>query len=643
MKSKNSFKVKPRTVKRGPRPNKTKFTKNLVFVGANVAGARSKWKSWRKVIKDTKASVFFVQETKCDQINMLKMEGFIIFDKVRVNKGGGGVAVAAKRELNPILVSEAEDNIDAITININTRKINIYCTSAYGPQTSAPVELKTQFWNYLNETAKNANYAGTGFILQGDLNATLGPNIIPGDPNPKNENGKLFQEFLLTNKLTAVNSLSLCKGVITRIRLLVTGKVESSSIDFYVVCERVLAYVTEMTIDSDKKHIATNFTNVQKGGKAIDTDHYTQILKVKLDICPNQQKRLEILNFKNTQCQEKFREITQQTDDFHKCLRDNVPNATKFTRWRNTLQTYCERAFRKIRVKTKNIDVNGAEKIIDQRNQLKKHIESKPNIIIQSKIDTLEKDIAAILHNKAKCNAYRFRKFCDRSNSFPVQSMWKLKKRIWPKKKSTLPVAKLNQVNKLVNTPREIKAALFQEYKERLRKRKIRPDFKEQKYLDREVTKLKVEKARLNKSEPFKLSELEQSLNDLNQGRARDPEGLCAELFQNKVIGDSLKDSLLIMLNQIKQEGKVPHFLNKTTVTTIPKPGSKYLLTNERGIFKVSIFRTILLTLLYNRNYTMVNANMSDSNIGARKGKGCRNHIWMLNGINHEHHTSIKK
>ena len=398
-----------------------------------------------------------------------------------------------------------------------------------------------------------------------------------------------------------------------------------------------------MTIDSDKKHIATNFTNVQKGGKAIDTDHYTQILKVKLDICPNQQKRLEILNFKNTQCQEKFREITQQTDDFHKCLRDNVPNDTKYTRWRNTLQTYCERAFRKIRVKTKNIDVNGAEKMIDQRNQLKKHVETKPNIILQSKIDTLEKDIAAILHNKAKCNAYRFRKFCDKSNSFPVQSMWKLKKRIWPKKKSTLPVAKLNQVNKLVNTPREIKATLFQEYKERLRIRKIRPDFKEQKYLDKELIKLKVEKARLNKSEPFKLNELEQALNDLNQGRTRDPEGLCAMLFQNKVIGDSLKDSLLLMLNLIKQEGKVPHFMNVTTVTTIPKPGSKYLLTNERGIFKVSILRTILLRLLYNRNYSMVNANMSDSNIGARKGKSCRNHIWVLNGINHEHHTSKKK
>ena len=33
---------------------------------------------------------------------------------------------------------------------------------------------------------------------------------------------------------------------------------------------------------------------------------------------------------------------------------------------------------------------------------------------------------------------------------------------------------------------------------------------------------------------------------------------------------------------------------------------------------------------------------MSESNIGARKGKGCRNHIWIINGINHEVNSSKK-
>ena len=34
---------------------------------------------------------------------------------------------------------------------------------------------------------------------------------------------------------------------------------------------------------------------------------------------------------------------------------------------------------------------------------------------------------------------------------------------------------------------------------------------------------------------------------------------------------------------------------------------------------------------------------MSDSNAGGRKRRGCRNHIWIVNGINHKHNTSVKK
>ena len=239
-----------------------------------------------------------------------------------------------------------------------------------------------------------------------------------------------------------------------------TGKLESSSIDFYVVCERLLPFVTEMLIDSDRKYIATNFTNVKKGGKAIDTDHYTQVLKVKIEICPNSQIRHELYNFKNSQCQRTFKAITQHTGDFIKCFEGNVPTATKFSRWRNVLDTYCKRAFRKIRVKSKKVKPSGAEELNNKRNKLIKLIETKRNIKTQEEIDILDKEIANILHNKAKCNAYQFRKFCDRSSSFPVQLMWKIKKRTWPKKISTLPVAKINQSKKLVSSPREIKLAL---------------------------------------------------------------------------------------------------------------------------------------------------------------------------------------
>ena len=138
------------------------------------------------------------------------------------------------------------------------------------------------------------------------------------------------------------------------------------------------------------------------------------------------------------------------------------------------------------------------------------------------------------------------------------------------------------------------------------------------------------------------MNELEKGMHDLNKGRARDPSGLCSEIFKINVMGADMKLSLLTMLNNIKCQGVIPNFMKKSIVTSIPKSGSKFELKNERGIFKLSVLRSILLRLIYNRKYELIDSNMSDSNIGARKGKSCRNHIWIINGINHEVNSSKK-
>ena len=84
-------------------------------------------------------------------------------------------------------------------------------------------------------------------------------------------------------------------------------------------------------------------------------------------------------------------------------------------------------------------------------------------------------------------------------------------------------------------------------------------------------------------------------------------------------MGSKLKISLLQMLNNIKEEGQIPSFMREAIVTTIPKTGSKFDLKNERWIFKLSVLRNILLRIIYNRKYDIIDFHMSDSNIGARK------------------------
>ena len=72
-------------------------------------------------------------------------------------------------------------------------------------------------------------------------------------------------------------------------------------------------------------------------------------------------------------------------------------------------------------------------------------------------------------------------------------------------------------------------------------------------------------------------------------------------------------------------------------ITSIYKgKGEKIDIENDRGIFIVTILRSIFMKLLYNDNYDIIDINMSDSNIGARKGKSVRNHIFIINGVIHE-------
>ena len=166
------------------------------------------------------------------------------------------------------------DTVEALSVDIHLKEITISFNTAYRPQESDKIEKKKLFWEYLTEMAVSAKEEGKGFILQGDLNAWLGLNIIQGDKREQNKNGKMFEEFFNTNKLTVVNSLPICKGVNTRVTKR-KGKLVQCVLDFYVVCQHVLQSVVEMEIDVDRKYIVTNFNKVRKGGKATDLDHLT--------------------------------------------------------------------------------------------------------------------------------------------------------------------------------------------------------------------------------------------------------------------------------------------------------------------------------------------------------------------------------
>lgn len=201
--------------------------------------------------------------------------------------------------------------------------------------------------------------------------------------------------------------------------------------------------------------------------------------------------------------------------------------------------------------------------------------------------------------------------------------------------------AKINHSSELNSGATKIKELMAKEYGERLRDRPMRPDLKSFIVRKQEIFEMKIGRERRKESPDWSMEELDKVLAKIKNNKSRDFEGYINEIFKTPVVGSDLKNSLLIMFNKLRKEKLIPRFFNYANI--VPKKGSKLLLKNERGIFRVSVIRSILMLLIYERKNADIDSQMSECQTGGRKGRGCKNNIFILNGIIHDVLSQKKK
>ena len=170
------------------------------------------------------------------------------------------------------------------------------------------------------------------------------------------------------------------------------------------------------------------------------------------------------------------------------------------------------------------------------------------------------------------------------------QGVWKCKKKFFPKIKPSLPVGKLNLKKQLVTNPEELKKLYLETFKHRLRHRPVQPGYEALFEKQEELFKLRLEKAKTEKTPPWTMKNLEKALKSLKNGKCRDPAGLIREMFKEEVIGEDLKNSMLLLYNKIKATGTIPSFMRVANICAIFKgKGQVTDFDLYRGIFIVSI------------------------------------------------------
>ena len=218
--------------------------------------------------------------------------------------------------------------------------------------------------------------------------------------------------------------------------------------------------------------------------------------------------------------------------------------------------------------------------------------------------------------------------------NFSRVKMWKLRQKVCPKIQPSCPVAKINQNGDIVSNRDELKQLYVDTYRDRLRHRVIKPNYDQIKQLKDYLFQVRLNTAKLRKSNAWSESELLQVTSKLKCNKAADPMGLVFEIFRPEVAGSDLFQSLLQLCNKVKDECDIPNFLELTNISSIFKNrGSKMDLNNDRGVFNVMTVRSIIDNLVYNDYYDEIDSSMSDTNVGGRKNRNIRDNLFIVYGI----------
>ena len=610
----------------------------------NCAGIKAKLRSFEAVLKELKPTIWMLQETKLrphERITCASLSDYQVHYLSRQTSQGGGVALGVNKTVESTFVNEGVEDIEILSVKVILDKMPLRIITAYGPQENAKREKKNKFWDFLEQEVNSAEFVEEGLILQMDGNLHAGSNLIKNDPNRQNQNGKLFMEFLSRNKqLTVVNALEICEGVITRSRN-VKNKTEEAVLDFCVVNAKVLPFIRKMLVDEDKNFSLINLAQINKNKNFIESDHNALVIEMEINENKEKPEREEIFNFRSKVGQEAFKNETESNESLLDCFKTNQPFEVQMRVWKQNFDDILKKCFKKVRIAPKKTKTK-TEEMLKERVKLKneaKSIEMDENVkeLIKERIENIEKEISEeVVHENFKMVVDTLEEISDNGNinSSGRKKMWSMLKNRFPKMSQPIPIAKKDKKGNLVTNHQDLKKLYLKTYKQRMRNRPIKENLSELKYFKENLFNIRLKLAEQQKSEPWTINQLEVALKALKKNKSRDPNGWINELFKDGIAGSKVKLSLLHIFNKIKEENHIPEFIRLADVSTIYKgKGSKKELENERGIFVVTILRSILMRLIYSDYYSILDNSMSDSQIGARKGKNIRNHLWIVYGI----------
>ena len=548
----------------------------MTILGINANKILSKIDSFDHWVKEKCPAIFVIQETKVSSIGQIQSEEinkYKLYEKIRVENPalGGGLCIGVSKNLPSALLREGGEEVECMTVHVEVGLQEMVIVCGYGPQENAGLSKKVLFWQYMEREVEEASREERMLVIQMDSNAWLGNNIIPGDPNiTLNNNGKMFSQFLARNQnITLMNSQSIFEGVITRQRITEILH-EKSALDVFLVCERVLPFVTKMFIDEKQESPLTNFTRLARGHKITETDHNKLELFLSIQAPVVKPIREVLYNFKTTYGQHLFKNVSSNSEslrNFFKSDRNIEDQASTFQR---TLNNVFQQSFQKIRGTKRKVEDPDLEFLFTERKRLRLNIKDPADKTAQNHLEQIDFKISNIISDKNRNKIIKMlQNISNLDNS--CNSVGKQIRKLFPKILKTVPTGIKNHEGKVVTKSSLVKQIIIRKYKIRLRKRPTNPEIKHIMKIKEENARRIIDIAREVKTPPWTAKELSTVLKSLKNNKCRDPNSMINEIFKPGVIGTDLQIALLDLFNLCKSKMKIPKFMTVSNIVNIWK------------------------------------------------------------------------
>ena len=632
-KSEKTNKTKPKFKTKKITNVQNKQNDQIHLLHTNAADLKHKSEDLKNKLKFFETKIFSVNETHFKKKGHFKLENFIIFEAIRKNKEKGGTILGIHNGLNPVLIEEYSETFELIVTEIEAEKKKIRVMTGYGPQETWIDEEKMPFWVALEKEIAVAEINGKSIIIQMDANAKLGPTHIEGDPKPISENGKILAAIMDRHGLVVLNGLrNKVKGVITREKTTVNG-VEKSVIDFVIVSSDMVKHIERIHVDDERKHVLTKIKKDNKNEKDMkESDH--NIIETVINIQWKSSKNVKIVesyNYKNVKLLKKFKESTTNTNDLSKIFDSNKNPEIKTNKFMKRLAGFIKNTFKKIKMVEQNDDE--LEKLYNKRRVLKNKTDAESKIELEQLENEMAEKYSEKMYKKIK-------EEIDCINSedggFNSGKLWKLKKKLSPTNIDP-PTAMKNSEGDLLTNDDEIKEEAKNHYRKVFEDKPMNQSVKHLREGRERLCLKRLENAKKNKTPPWTVEDVKHAIKDLKRNVSKDPYDIPNELIMVENAGDDLILAITKLMNMMKDESVFPNALNICNVTNAYKnKGERNSFDAYRGLFRTPIFRNILDRLIYNDMYPTVDSNLTDCNVGCRKGRNIRDNLFVINAITNE-------